>query len=358
MKLALIQDRLRGGGTEAQTLFFAKNMGTYGIEVKVFIFRPGGAFFSQLQVSGIPFKVLQAKDLRLDFLAPGLISSLRKYQPDQILCMGNVANAYAGWIKKRLGVLTIGSIRSGRRLSLFQRLSLGVLDGLIVNSEWARNRVPSFKRKIAVIPNALHRNWNREAAVQSGQSLRKKYQISKDTCIFLNVSGFRPQKRQFKAIHLIAQLPDFLQQQIQVWFVGAGKCLQACKQKVRVLGLENCIRFFPFDPDPFDYFAAADVAFSTSCSESLPNFLVEAQHMGLPIVAFPAGGIQECFLHEETGFLIHSDEAFLEKWKFYIENPEHREVMKRSAFKWADQNFQPSKCLERFSRFLSLSFLT
>jgi glycosyltransferase involved in cell wall biosynthesis len=51
-------------------------------------------------------------------------------------------------------------------------------------------------------------------------------------------------------------------------------------------------------------YAAADVAVHASTSESLSNFLIEAQAHGLPAVAYAAQGIGECFVPDRTGWMI------------------------------------------------------
>jgi glycosyltransferase involved in cell wall biosynthesis len=46
-----------------------------------------------------------------------------------------------------------------------------------------------------------------------------------------------------------------------------------------------------------------------SGSESLSNFLIEAQAHGLPAVAYHAQGIAECFVPDDTGFVIPRDDS-------------------------------------------------
>ncbi len=61
------------------------------------------------------------------------------------------------------------------------------------------------------------------------------------------------------------------------------------------------------------------MAVSASLEESLPNFLVEAQYHGLPVVAYDEAGVKECFIDGTTGVLIpRGDSAALlsaiEEW--------------------------------------------
>ena len=68
------------------------------------------------------------------------------------------------------------------------------------------------------------------------------------------------------------------------------------------------VRFLGFLRDPAPLYAAADIAVHASASESLSNFLIEAQAHGLPAVAYAAQGIGECFIPGRTGWVIARDD--------------------------------------------------
>jgi glycosyltransferase involved in cell wall biosynthesis len=75
------------------------------------------------------------------------------------------------------------------------------------------------------------------------------------------------------------------------------------------------VRFLGWQRDPSSLYAAADFAVHASSSEALSNFLIEAQASGLPAVAYDAQGIAECFVPNDTGFVIARDDraAFCRK---------------------------------------------
>src|SRR5262249_26852763 len=54
---------------------------------------------------------------------------------------------------------------------------------------------------------------------------------------------------------------------------------------------------------------AAEVALLTSRLEGCPNVALEAQFLGVPMVATAVGGSPETILHGETGFLADANDA-------------------------------------------------
>lgn len=57
--------------------------------------------------------------------------------------------------------------------------------------------------------------------------------------------------------------------------------------------------------------------------DSSPNVVIEARYLGLPVVAFPAGGISELVVHKKTGYLCNesSVEALIEGIDSIISSP-------------------------------------
>jgi glycosyltransferase involved in cell wall biosynthesis len=113
---------------------------------------------------------------------------------------------------------------------------------------------------------------------------------------------FRPEKNQRELIEIVTGLPP--DSDCQLWLAGHGAARAACEQFVTARGLQNRVKFLGFQRDPAPLYHAADVAVHASWSESLSNFLIEAQAHGLPAVAYQAQGIEECFLPGYTGWAI------------------------------------------------------
>ena len=113
---------------------------------------------------------------------------------------------------------------------------------------------------------------------------------------------FRPEKNQQELIEIAATLPAKLDWQL--WLAGDGPARATCEHLVARKKLGSRVKFPGFLRDPSPLYAAADVAVHASSSESLSNFLIEAQAHGLPAVAYQAQGIRESFVPDQTGWEI------------------------------------------------------
>ncbi len=312
MKILLVQDYLRNGGTERQTVLLANAFAAAGQSVTLVTFRPGGRLEPTV-TPGVNRLALQAFDTRLDWYAPGLRRTVEVLEPDIILCMGRMANCLAGRIvagveDRRPDTVVIATMRTGKALPWLFRRSLRRVGHVIANSAAARDvlikehAVPADR--IALIRNPLVFPPERSAATLATDraTLRAREGAGPSTAVLLNVAMFRPEKNQAGLIQAAAALPaDF---DWQLWLAGDGPDRSACVALADRLGLTTRVRFLGFQDDPGPLYAAADVAVHASRSESLSNFLIEAQAHGLPVVACDARGIGECFLPDITGAVI------------------------------------------------------
>ena len=310
MKILIVQDFLRGGGTEQQVVFLATYFKKEGHEVVLLTFRPAGRLVDRLANSGIHRYSLQKTDLGLSFFAPGIFEALRNEAPDIILCMGRMANCYAGLIQvKNREVPVVGSVRTGKRMSLLYRWSLRQVRAIIVNSQWRRDqleRIGFDPKKVELIYNSMVLPFDREIDNGERNRLRSQFCAAPSQCIFLNVANFRKGKRQRHLIRIFSRLHG--SSDWQLWLIGEGRELKRCQQAARTYGIDGQVRFFNFSNEPWTFYAASDVAVSTSIEDSLPNFIIEAQAMGVPVIASDTGGVGESFLPGESGFLIPADD--------------------------------------------------
>ena len=92
--------------------------------------------------------------------------------------------------------------------------------------------------------------------------------------------------------------------------VGDGPDEDMLKEKVKDLGLESNVSFFPFTDEPNYVFERLDITVLSSLyKEGLPNVLLESMSMGVPVVSSDIGGISEIVIDAETGFVVGPGDA-------------------------------------------------
>ncbi len=311
MKILILQDHLRSGGTERQSVLLANAFAAAGHAATLLTFRPGGVLRKTV-APAVRLAALQSFDTGLDWYAPGLLRRVAAEAPAVVLCMGRIANSYGGRLQRRLDRQSprgavVATMRTGKSLPWLFRKSLASVRHVVANSHesgeaLARHHgVPA--ERISVIHNALV--FPADAGAKRAE-VRAAQGAGPGTFVMLCVAMFRAEKNQRELVDLAAGLPASLDWQL--WLAGDGPARAACERRAGELGVAARVRFPGLQRDPSPLYAAADAAVHASWSESLSNFLIEAQAHGLPAVAYAAQGIRESFLPGRTGWVIERDD--------------------------------------------------
>jgi Glycosyltransferase len=85
---------------------------------------------------------------------------------------------------------------------------------------------------------------------------------------------------------------------------GDGPERRACEALARELGVREAVRFLGARRDVARVLAASDVLVVPSQSEGLGRAPIEANLVGLPVVAFATGGLREVIEHPDDGVLV------------------------------------------------------
>lgn len=350
LKILIIQDYLRSGGTERQSILLANAFAAAGHDTTLLTFRPHGALAPTLDPAVRRF-VLQPFDTTLDWLAPRLSAAAVRVAPHIVLCMGRMANCYAGALQQHLpSAAVIATLRTGKSLPFLFRRSLHRVRHIVANSRAARDLLVHHHaiapEKISVIHNSLvfpsaSPGGRRSVAADH---LREIHHAPSNTFILLNVAMFRPEKNQRELIEIVATFPPTFD--FQLWLAGDGPARPACERLVSEKQLGARVKFLGFVRDPSPLYAAADAAVHASASESLSNFFIEAQAHGLPCVGYEVQGLDETFLPHRTGWVIprHDRAAFRSAIEHLSAQPAAaRTDLSAAASTFARATFDPAR---------------
>ena len=84
---------------------------------------------------------------------------------------------------------------------------------------------------------------------------------------------------------------------------GYGDRLENAREEVARRGISGLVHFTGHRADLIDIYASFDVFLMTSETEGLPNTLLEAMAMGIPVVSTEVGGVPELLEAGKSGFL-------------------------------------------------------
>ena len=86
--------------------------------------------------------------------------------------------------------------------------------------------------------------------------------------------------------------------------IGGGELEHALKAQAAELGLNGSVTFTGFRPNAVSFLPAFDLFVHSSVEEGLGTSILDAEAVGLPIVATRAGGIPEAVLEGETALIV------------------------------------------------------
>jgi len=133
--------------------------------------------------------------------------------------------------------------------------------------------------------------------------------------------------------------------------VGDGPDESMLKEKVKSLGLERSVTFFPFTDEPNYVYERLDITVLPSLyKEGLPNVLLESMSMGVPVVSSNIGGVSEIVIEGETGYMVQPGDklALAGAIENVWENQDNYKEMKLKARKLITEKFNKAAQFERF----------
>ncbi|MDK1119304.1 MAG: glycosyltransferase family 4 protein [Anaerolineae bacterium] len=181
---------------------------------------------------------------------------------------------------------------------------------------------------------------------------RKRYPLPKDASPILgSIGSFEHRKGHPVLFEALKELVNGSLPNVHLMLVGDGPDEAMLKEKVKALGLERSVSFFPFTDEPNYVFERLDMTVLPSLyKEGLPNVLLESMSMGAPVVSSNIGGVSEIVIDGETGCMVEpGDKSALSDaiHKVWANQNNYRE-MKIKARKLIEDQFDKATQFERF----------
>lgn len=283
---------------------------------------------------------LEEKQLKESFIKKNLTRTLRlrrickKERPDIVVSFMAQANFRAIMATRFLKIKTLISVRNDpdkeypNGIYRFTAKFLYPLaSGCVFQTEDAKNWFPhSIQRKSKIILNPVNDNF---------------YQVNykgerKNIVTVGSLSSRKNQQLLIKAFSLIAQ--EFPKESLIIY--GNGPEKEKLMELTKSLNIEERVFFMGESSEIHEKIKNAKVFVLSSNYEGLPNVVMEAMALGLPVISTdcPCGGPRMLIENEKSGILVDTNdvEALVEKLRIILKNPSFAEVLGENGRKTAE----------------------
>ncbi|MCK5852844.1 glycosyltransferase family 4 protein [bacterium] len=165
-----------------------------------------------------------------------------------------------------------------------------------------------------------------------------------------NVGSFEERKGQVVLLEALLKMKNDLPD-VHLMLVGDGPDEQMLKQKVKDMNLESSVSFFSFTSTPQLIFEIVDIlVLSSLYKEGLPNVLLEAMSMELPVVSSNLAGVPEIVKNGETGYMVKPgdiDELSEAVIKLWLDKNDYN-TMAKNARKLMETKFDKKRQFDEF----------
>lgn len=282
-----------------------------------------------------------------------LAQSIRHFQPDIVhtwLFTGNLWGRLAAKLA-RSPVIIAGemTIVPAEQLPFYNfpinKLLAHWTDMITANSQAGIERLhqDGFKaRKLHLIYHGVDiQRFSPEKTNQYRGEIRKKLGIEMDVVTICVMARMTQQKGQAVFLQAVKRVVD-AGLDVRCLLIGDGPDRDSLEALTLSLGLSEKVLFLGYRQDTPELLSASDIFALSSYWEGLPNAVLEAMSMGLPIVATNVSGTAEVVQDGITGFLVPpgNQDAMADSLMSLMKDPHLRDRMGKAG---------RNRCVEEFS---------
>lgn len=199
-------------------------------------------------------------------------------------------------------------------------------------------------------------NTAKSAVIHNGFDLKEPLieRAKPSTPTIITVARFIEQKDHFTALQTIKNL-HAAGKKFKYVLVGWGHLENDIRNWIEAHNLQQTVEVVVNPPNIPDLLRAADIFFSTSLFEGVPNAVMEAMSFSLPVVATNAGDMKYLVLENENGYVTETKdckalEAHLSK---LIGAHDKRLALGKQGYQKLKAAFGPQPFVEKYEQFMS-----
>ncbi len=344
------------GGPEKQLLHHARDARDAGYQVIL------GSFQDDAEV---PEVLTLARRYGIETVSipggirPGLVEDLTHYLGQHhidLLCThGYKANVVGHFAAKHAGIPWVpfvhGFTSETWQVTLYERLERS----LLVRSPWVVCTSPAQARELGrlrrgrpaplVIPNAVLAP-REVATLHQVVPSRQELGFTGRAFVFGAAGRFSREKGHRFLLDAFALLGKMLPgQPVELLLLGEGREEGALRAQATRLGIDARVCFAGFQSRPALWMKVMDCMVQPSLAEGVPNSVLEAMLLGVPVIATNVGGIPEVVEDKETGLLVEpgSPTALAEAMRKMVHSVPMRRQLASDAKRHVQENFSPAR---------------
>lgn len=329
ISVAIIIPSLRAGGTERVMSFIADNLDHKKFDSTLLIIESEEDQAYDIQNTKLVF--LRKKRTRNALIA--LFKYLYKNNFDIVMSsMGqlNILMSYFSlffirtkFITRETYVRGLKEEKKGTTLLNF----IGFLQKLTINKIICQskdmyqnliNRYNYKEKQLVIINNPITNNL----------ILKENETFSQENLQLITIGRLSKQKGYDRILNALSKLKIPFKYTI----VGSGSEEHHIFKLAESLKIKDRIEHIPFTKEIQKYLARSDIYLQGSYYEGFPNALLESCVVGTPAIAFKApGGINEILEDGKNGYIVESEEEFINKILFLKDNKIRPELVNQSV---------------------------
>ncbi len=342
------------GGAEKAMVRIAVGLKKLGWHVRVISIRDCGPLTEELRAEEIEVTALNCggfADVRCFWR---LRANLKRHPADVLICFLHQANIYGRLAGKAAGIrCVVSGIRVADRrrwIAMTERLTSCCTHHYIAVSRHVAETHASHCRieasKISHIPNGVD-----PPAQVPGEVVSDVWPPdTRHRLLF--VGRLCDQKDPLSLVEAFRHLPTDLKGQSSLAVVGDGPLSDRLQQAIQRFQLTSKIQLLGRRDDVCSLMKAASVLILPSRWEGMPNVVLEAMSIGLPVVAPAVDGTKELITDGQTGWLVppNSPESLAEAIAASLADENERAKRSRNAQTVANTRFSWENAIAQYDQ--------
>lgn len=216
------------------------------------------------------------------------------------------------------------------------------------NADYA-NWIGIREKPIITIPNALDTELFPHATEEEIQRTREELGLEEDTPVILGVFRLSHEKRPVDFMTVALRIAEE-HKSAHVVIAGVGPLEKDIRHLLSDSAISKRVHILGRREDIATLMAASSILLHTAAKEGMPNAIMEAMLIGLPVVATDAGATKELVAHGETGFIheIGDCNGLTKSCRQLLADPDLARRMGRAARARVNDQFAPDVMASRY----------